>query len=347
MWPFSLRPERPIRGSGQAPGMRRKLGLRLLLAGLLATVLAVAVATIASGLDLDDGTGRSATASAAGCAAATAQTIAAVQSDVARRIYAGEIDGTETRLDAARVKAYRPLLAALASGTTSAVRSAVHALVYKPHWHIVRLRVLRGSRVLADVGGPHVLAPVRGSLRVNGSVIGSYVMSVQDDLGYVKLVSRFIGAPVDLYSAGAFVMGTLAPAPAANAAAVSAAGSRYLAVPLSLRAFPAGPLQASLFVPDAPSASSCAAVRLAAFGSVARHVAARLHPLSTHLRALADIVRTVTGGHMLVIARGRRVAGAGPARVPQSGSVGYEGRRWAVYSWQPLPDVRAFVLASR
>jgi hypothetical protein len=326
--------------------MRRKVGLRLLLAGLLAAVIAVGAAAIAFGLDLDDGAGRTASASAAGgCGPATPQTIAAVQADVGRRIYAGEIDGTETRLDASRVAGYQPLLAALASGETQAVQSAVHALVYKPHWHIVRLRVLRGGHLLADVGGPHVLAPVRGTLRVNGRAVGSYVMSVQDDLGYVKLVSRFIGAPVDLYTGAKFVMGTLAPAPPASAASVSAAGGRFIAVPLSLRAFPTGPLQASLFVSEAPSTRSCAAVRLAAFGSVARHVAARMHPLSTHLHAFADVVRTVTGGHLLVDAGGRRVAGSGPARVPRSGSVSYEGRRWAVESWQPLPNVRAFLLA--
>ncbi len=327
--------------------MRRKLALRLLGAAVLAALLAAAAATLAFGLDVDDGASKADRAAAAtgGCGAATAPTVAAVQTDVARRIYAAELDGTETRLDVARVKSYRPLLDALASGRTAAVRAAVHALVYTPHWHIVRLRVIRGGRVLADVGGPHVLAPVRGSLRAHGRALASYVMSVQDDLGYVKLVTRFIGAPVDLYSHGAFVMGTLAPAPPATATVLSAGGSRYDASPLAVQAFPAGPLQASLFVPEAPSPQSCAAVRLAALGSVARHVAARLHPLSTHLHALADIVRTLTGSQLLVRSGARKLVGGGPAHLPQSGSVRYEGRRLAVYSWQPLPNVRAFLLA--
>jgi hypothetical protein len=327
--------------------MGRKLALRLLLAAVLAALLAAAAATIAFGLDLDDGASRTDRASAAGggCGAATARTVAAVQTEAARRIYAGELDGTETRLDVARVTSYQPLLDALATGETAAVRAAVHALVYKPHWHIVRLRVIARGRVLADVGGPHVLAPVRGTLRAHGHALASYVMSVQDDLGYVKLVTRFIGAPVDIYSHGAFVMGTLSPAPPADAAAVSAGGNRYAASALAVHAFPAGPLQASLFVPEAPSPQSCAAVRLTAFGSIARHVATRLHPLSTHLRALADIVRTVTGARLLVRSGAQHLAGGGPARLPRSGSVRFEGRRWAVYSWQPLPNVRAFLLA--
>ena len=86
--------------------------------------------------------------------------------------------------------------------------------VYKPHWHIVRLRVERGGHVLADVGGPHVTAPVSGMLRAHGRTLGRYVMSVQDDLGYVKLVTRFIGAPIDLYQTRLVRDGHAAPGPA-------------------------------------------------------------------------------------------------------------------------------------
>ena len=113
---------------------------------------------------------------------------------------------------------------------------------------------------------------------------------------------------------------------------------------LTVRAFPSGPLQAALFVPASASGSSCAAVRAAAWGSVARHVAARFHPLSAHLRDLADVLMTVTGGRAFVRAGARRITGGGPSRLPRSGSVRYAGRTWAVISWQPLPDVRVFLL---
>ena len=330
--------------------MPRSIGARLLLAATLVLLAGAAAAGIASGLDHDDGS-RTATASAHGaCAERTAATIAAVETLVARRIYAGELHGREARLDAARVAGYRPLVAALARGDAAAVRAAVHALVYTPHWHIVRLRVTRGGGVLADVGGPHVLAPVGGTLRVGGRPVAHFVMSVQDDLGYVKLVTRFIGAPVDLYEgppARAFVMGTLRPAPRAPADGelAQAAGARYVAATVPARAFPAGGLEAALFVPQAQSSLSCAAIRAAAFESVARHVAARLHPLSAHLEDLASVVRSVTGGRLLVRSGTRRVVGGGPVRLPRSGSVRYAGRLWAVSSWQPLPGVRAFVLS--
>ncbi len=327
---------------------------RLLLVAALAVLAAGAAAGIASGLDLDDGNTRAprgAAASAGGaCGARTTATVAAVQSFVARRIYAEELHGAETRLDAARVAGYRPLLAALARGESAGVRAAVHALVYTPHWHIVRLRVTRGASVLADVGGPHVLAPVGGELRIRGRAAAHFVMSVQDDLGYVKLITRFIGARVDLYGgppARAFVMGTLRPAPRApaNGERAQSGSAGYVAATVPVQAFPAGPLQAALFVAPAPSSLSCAAVRAGAFESVARHVAARLHPLSAHLEDLAGIVRTVTGGRLVVRAGSRHVAGRGPARLPRSGSVRYAGRLWAVSSWQPLPSVRAFLLS--
>jgi hypothetical protein len=281
-----------------------------------------------------------------GCASKSAPTVAAVQSEVARRIYTDELRGTETMLDTSRIRTYTPLLSALEHGETAAVRAAVHALVYKPAWHIVRLRVTRGPRVLADVGGPHVIAPVTGTLRSHGRTLGHYVTSVQDDLGYVKLVTRFIGAPVDLYQHGSFVMGTLSPAPSAprDGATVKTGGRSYLVANIATTAFPAGPLQASLFVPQPASGQSCSALRVAAWGSVARHIALRLKPLSSHYQALASLVRAVTGGHVFVRAGAKRLVSGGPRRLPTSGTVRYAGRSWPVYSWQPAAGQRVYFL---
>ncbi len=334
----SCRRERTLSNDGHAGFVLRRRKLPVLLAILGVLVVGGLAAALAD--DDPDGPGprAAAGASARSCGAASAATLAAVQSTVARRIYADELYGTETRLDAARVRSYGPLRSALESGSRRRVAEAVHALVYKPHWHIVRLLVLRAGRVLADVGGPDVLAPVGGTL----SAGGRYVMSVQDDLGYVKLVTRFIGAPIGLYRDGTFVMGT---AQRATTSAAAAGGSDGYAVrPLALRAFPSGALQAALFVPDAQSAASCAALRLAAWGSIARHVAARLQPLPRHYRDLASVLHAVTGGRLLVREGSRRLVGAGARHLPTAGEIRYAGRRWAVYSWQPQAGQRAYFL---
>lgn len=284
------------------------------------------------------------------CGSATAGTFGAVDAAVASRIYTDELNGTETRLDIAHITGYRALLSALASNNQAAVQAAVHAIVYTPHWHIVRLRVTRGSRVLADVGGPYIIAPVSGTLRSNGRTVGRYVMSVQDDVGYVKLVTRFVGAPVDLYRNGSFLMGTLQPAPAAVAdgAAVTVAGRAYQTITVPARAFPTGALQAALFVPDnttSLAAQSCQAVRVAAWGSIAEHIAARLKPLQTHYQALADLLQALTGGRVYVRSGAKQLAGgAGPAKLPGHGSVRFAGRAWPVFSWEPVHAQRVYFL---
>ena len=314
---------------------------------LAATALLCALAAGALALGLAaDPDGDAAGLPARACGTAAAASVGSIQTVVAQRIYADELKGGETKLDEARVRGYAPLSKALEGGQARAVLGAVHALVYKPHWHIVRLRVERGGHVLADVGGPHVTAPVSGMLRAHGRTLGRYVMSVQDDLGYVKLVTRFIGAPIDLYQRGSFVMGTLLPAPQAPAAGahVEAAGSSYVASNIAANAFPAGALQATIFIPAGSGSISCAALRLATWGSIVRHIAARLHPLQAHYQDLTDVVRAVTGGRVLVRSGATRLAGGGPARVPSSGTVGYEGRRWPVYSWQPAAGQRVYFL---
>ncbi len=311
-------------------------------------VIALGAGAVALGaVDPDDPNGRAAVLQAGTCGGSTAPTVAAVELAVARRIYAEEAGGAETRRDAARVRGFAPLIAALQGGRQAAVSTAVHELVYKPHWHIVRLRVLRHGQVLADVGGPHVTVPVRGTLRANGHVLGNYVMSVQDDLGYQKLVTRFIGAPIDLYRGGSLVMGTLpaiASAPA-EGDTVQAGGVPYRAYRLAIQAFPGGPLTAVLFVPSAPSSQACAGLRLSAWGSVARHVAARLRPLSSHYQSYADVMRTVTGGRVLVREGARRLVGGGPRRLPTTGTTRFGGRVWTVYSWQPAAGQRVYFLA--
>jgi hypothetical protein len=285
------------------------------------------------------------------CGAAATQTIAAVDIKVAQRIYRGEISGKEVSADVAHVTGSQELLSALASSSTQAVYAAVHAIVYTPHWHIVRLRVVQNGRVLADVGGPYIIAPVSGSLRVNGRKVADFVMSVQDDAGYVKLVSHFLGTPIDLYRNGSLLMGTLRPAPPTPSAGrtVKVAGATYLTRVLDARAFPSGELQAAIFVSppaQATAARSCAAVRVAAWGNVAKHIATRFRPLAAHYQELIGTIRGSTTGLAYVRVGSRQIAGlsVGPPRIPKRGAVEYRGQSWNVFSWEPAPPARIYFL---
>jgi hypothetical protein len=336
-------------------GERHRRGYRGLASGLLSVGALGAILALTVDVDLPS-TGHAAVpaASSARCGPATAATIAAVDDSVARRIYAGELTGTEVSADITHVKGSAELLTALESSDQPAVYAAVHRIVYTPLWHIVRLRVVQHGRVLADVGGPDIIAPVSGALRLRGRTVGSFVMSVQDDLGYVKLVSRFIGVPIDLYGAprppGSFVMGTLKPPPASvsDGESLTIGGqSDYRAVVLSAAAFPTGSLKVALFVPTPPStmaARGCASVRAAAWSDVAHHVAARFAPLSARYGYFRDTLQFLSGGQVFVRSGSVRLAGAGPARVPRQGTVKYHGRTWAVVSWEATPPARIYFL---
>jgi drug/metabolite transporter superfamily protein YnfA len=289
------------------------------------------------------------------CGSASARTVASVYDKVALRIYEGEIHSREVRADIAHITGSQELLSALAASDTQAVHRAVYSIVYAPHWHIVRLRVTQNGRVLADVGGPYIIAPVSGPLTVNGKKVGTYTMSVQDDVGYLKLVSRFIGVPIDLYgpprAPGAFLMGTLKPAPStvSDGTTVEVGGSAYLARVLHPDAFPEGKLQATIFVPvptRAQAAQSCQALRLAAWRNVVEHVAARFTPLDTRYQEFVGTLQGATASPAYVRIGNRQIAGlnAGPHHIPRHGTVKYRGATWHVFSWSPHPPARIYFL---
>ena len=310
------------------------------------------------------------------CGAASAATIAHVEEEVARRIYVAELRGYEVRTDLAHIQESAELRTALASSNQAAVYVAVHKIVYTPHWHIVRLRVTRLGHVLADVGGPDVIAPVSGALRSKGKVVGRFVMSVQDDLGYTKLVTRFIGAPIELYREGSPVMGTF-PVPLAaprNGQSLTLAGVRYRVLALNATAFPSGKLEAALLVgepsgvptpsgapahpsgasvalsrapvvpPGAPAAPTCEAVRVSAWGQIAMHVAARFTPLTAHYEDFVHTLQGVSGGRVFVRSGSARLAGGGPRRLPRQGLVRYRGLGWDVFSWSAPASTRIYFL---
>lgn len=284
------------------------------------------------------------------CGAASAAVVAGIDAQVAAKIYADELTGRETREDLVHIRDSHALTSALSAGDAAATRAAVHALVYRPGWHIVRLRVLAAGRLPADVGGPYVFAPVSGELLSAGRPLARFVMSVQDDAGLVKLITRFIGTPVDLYRGRSFLMGTLRPAPAlpASGSTIAAAGAGYRVAVLDMGAFPAGTLKVALFAPlPPPSLASlgCRHVAAQAWGSIAKHIAARFKPLAAHFNDLAGLVRAVTGASLYVVSGGRVLAGGKPpGHLGAGGSVRLAGRTREVVSWAASPRARVYML---
>jgi hypothetical protein len=189
-------------------------------------------------------------ATASSCGPSTEDTVVNTLSRIANLIYAGE-GGRRTLPQVRRVQADQALVGAVARRDVRATKAAVQALLTE---HIVRLRVSSGGRLLTDVGGPYVLAPVTASLRLGGRTIGSFVMSIQDDEGYLRLTGRLVGLRVLMYEDPThprLVKNSLGPSPG-NVPASGAydyRGQRFRVFTVNARAFPSGPLTIRVLVP--------------------------------------------------------------------------------------------------
>jgi hypothetical protein len=290
------------------------------------------------------------------CGAAAGEAVASSVGLVASRIYQRELASPGVRADQRQVETYAPLLDALASGNRAAVGRAVTSLVYS-HTHVVRLRVTRGGTVLADVGGPYILAPVGGVLRQNGRSLGNYLLSVQDDLGYVKLETRFIGAPLVLYSGSRPVPleGALS-APASTIplrGAVRYRGKSYQVFSFTAEAFPSGHLRISLLVPPPASgaaALTCQQVRMSELGQIAERIWQRFRLAGAPASAYVHSVESLIGGLAYVRMGSRQIAGStqpGPPGLPDQGTVRYRGVTYGVSSFAastPAGTVRVYGL---
>jgi hypothetical protein len=299
-------------------------------------------------------TGRASASSA--CGAASQAVVAGVDSSVLNDIYANELAGREVTDDLGYITTDQSLITALSQDDVATTLRAVQKIVYHPGWHIVRLRVLDASnRVLADVGGPYVIAPVTGVLHsATGSVIGSFVMSVQDDIGVTKLETRFVRDPIGIYVGGRLVAqlgGATFPRTRPTASLLTLHNVTYQAVTLSYNAFPTGMLRAVLLVPSPPaatSAESCDAVRAGEFGHVAMRLTGLLGPVGQHYYGYAYWVHIYTDADVFVLSPGGTVLassdGSDPTSLPLSGPVSYDGQSWLVFSFEPQPPARVYLL---
>jgi hypothetical protein len=296
-------------------------------------------------------------ASPTACGPAGAEVLANAAGSVAERIYASEVRSSETDSDKRQIENDAPLLNAMASGEHAAIAAAVHTLVYS-HTHIVRLRVSRGSELLDDEGGPYILAPIAGRLRLHGKEVGHFVFSVQDDLGYVKLVTRFIGAPLILRtdSGNVPVEGLVTPGPAdvPDHGPVDYRGTSYEAYSFKAAAYPSGRLRVSLLLPIAPSLASrsCIDIKTAEMGVVAQRISRRFQLTPSAFAPYIKLVHTMT--HALVYVRNgsHDLAGSthsSPAKLPSSGALTVHGVDYEVSSFSAPTSVgqaRVYVLVA-
>jgi hypothetical protein len=181
------------------------------------------------------------------CGATGEQTLVNTISRIAHRIYDGEA-GRRTLAQIRRVQHNRELLSAVARRNPTATRQAVEKLL---HQHTVRLRVSAGARLLADVGGPFVLAPVHAPLRLGGRTVGSFVLSIQDDEGYKRLAQRLVGLDVLMYMGKRLVKSTVGFSPGAipTSGALRLHGHDFRAYTFTGEAFPSGPLRITVLIP--------------------------------------------------------------------------------------------------
>ncbi len=274
------------------------------------------------------------------CESETQRAQAAAVGNAAERVYGSELTGAETIADERQVEAYRPLLAAVAKHKHSAIVAAVKALVYS-HTHIVRLRVSRKGVLLDDIGGPYIIAPVAGTLHYRGRTVGTYLLSVQDDLGYVGLEKRLIGMPLELDLNGERV-----PIPGTVDTGLKALPSRgavtledidFQVYSFNAKAYPTGVLRISILVPPVrASRRSCVAVRVAELGRIGRRIWNRFLIDRSPVGGFVAFAQEHTGSLFYVRAGSKQIAGStrpGPPRLPNGGSVRYQGQLYDVTSF--------------
>jgi hypothetical protein len=188
------------------------------------------------------------------CPGSAAQTHVETLGHVGERIYQEEAGSPYVKATLRHLEADPGFQRAVAARDTAATRAAIVGF-FAAHIHVVRVRVnvsepSGAQRFFFDLGGPYVLAPVHGTLRSGGRVVGHFSFAIQDDAGYLRLARLFTGAEVLMRTGAKQVIGSLDPGPSKvpDRGTVSYRGRDYEAYSFSGVAFPSGPLRISLLI---------------------------------------------------------------------------------------------------
>lgn len=200
------------------------------------------------------------TASTTATSGACSHAVLATLDGVAKRIYNEAAGGRVMAQAMQRLQHSGALLGAVERADPRATRRVLRGLIES---QIVRVRVTRGARVLADIGKRNAIAPTSAPLRnARGREVGKVVISVEGANGFAQTVAGFIGARVLVLSGSRRVADTRPGGPAVSAlpmqGPVSYRGAGYQAGSFTASAFPSGPLRVELLLPNA-ALGSCGA----------------------------------------------------------------------------------------
>jgi hypothetical protein len=201
---------------------------------------------------------------------------------VAMHVYNEAAGGRIVAQAVKRVQRSTALHAAVERDDPLAVRLAVHGLIEA---QIVRIRVVRGSRTLADVGKRGVLGPVTGVLRdAQGRTIGTFVLSVQGANGYVQTVHGLTGAQALIREGTRLLASTQAIAHGNRAARIPDRGTvlyngvHYRTISFTARAFTAGKtVRITLLYPSPAPPTSCGTTAAQTVANTIGAVAMRIY----------------------------------------------------------------------
>ncbi len=184
------------------------------------------------------------------CPGSAGQARVATLGKVGELIYGEELHSPVVAKTVKHIEASKAFQQAVSAHDPVATRNAIVGF-FKEHIHVVRVRVSTGAGLLVDVGGPYVLAPVKGTVRSNKKTVGTFEMGIQDDAGYLKLAHLFTGAEVLMRKGSHQIMGTITPGPATvpDRGTISYGGRTYEAYSFTGTAFPEGQLRISLLLP--------------------------------------------------------------------------------------------------
>jgi hypothetical protein len=176
---------------------------------------------------------------------------------VAKHVYGKEINGGRAHSDLRFIAADQALLDELSRGELGAAQAEAYSrMTSVPTKHITRVSVLGGRRTLINAvwnrNGSFVVAPLEQGLYLHGRRLGELLVSVQDVVGYVRLVHLYTGAQVVVRGASGQARTSLAAAGHVvlpGSGHVTIAGARYLVGSFSLQGWGGEPLTVSVLEP--------------------------------------------------------------------------------------------------